>query len=344
MEFLVKFAFIFPFIKTKPPKKSEIMVACKAFVVRCRRFWFRQLQSEKAAWQDQGSVKRSGEGEARCERDGNSRNLLNIAAGGGFPRIQYCHRNLLELTQQKTYFGTFTIWTNMYRHVKKIIIVQLSYWSFIPYHLSVSSDTSPKTAIVVSIGKSFYSKEVGRHLWETILWKRNNRTSSRLLQRLLSPPPTHSTSPLSTIPVGRKPIKGKKRRAFEVRKPGFFWSISSSNMCDTRPRNSLFTIKNIPVFHHRNDKMTKNTQDCVLLKNIVEMHRKLLMMISMTLKVLEDFVINWELGCCFSIWVVWELVNQAIRYSIKYSIDPRYCQIHVPLPALLRKRPPCWTI
>ena len=36
------------------------MVACKAFVVRCRRFWFRQLQSEKAAWQDQGSVKRSG--------------------------------------------------------------------------------------------------------------------------------------------------------------------------------------------------------------------------------------------------------------------------------------------
>ena len=67
--------------------------------------------------------------------------------------------------------------------------------------------------------------------------------------------------------------------------------------------------------------------------------RKLLMMISMALEVLEGFVINWELGCCFSIWVVWELVNQAIRYSIKYSIDPRYCQIHVPLPALLRKRP-----
>ena len=72
-------------------------------------------------------------------------------------------------------------------------------------------------------------------------------------------------------------------------------------MCDTRPRNSLFTIKDSPVFHHRNDKMTKNTKDCVLLKNIVEMHHKLLMMISMTLKVLEDFVINWELGCCFSI-------------------------------------------
>ena len=118
MEFLV-FVFIFPFIKTKPPKNSEFMVGRKAFVVRCRRFWFRQLQSEKAAWQDQGSVKGSGEAEARCERDGNSRNLLNIAAGGGFPRIQYCHRNLLELTQQKTYFGTFTIWTNMYRQVKK---------------------------------------------------------------------------------------------------------------------------------------------------------------------------------------------------------------------------------
>ena len=67
------------------------------------------IREGSMAGQDQGGVKRSGEGEARCERDGNSRNLLNIAAGGGFPRIQYCHRNLLELTQQKTYFGTFTI-------------------------------------------------------------------------------------------------------------------------------------------------------------------------------------------------------------------------------------------
>ena len=178
------------------------MVGRKAFVVRCRRFWFRQLQSEKAAWQDQGSVKRSGEGEARCERDGNSRNLLNIAAGGGFPRIQYCHRNLLELTQQKTYFGTFTIWTNMYRHVKKIIIVQLSYWSFIPYHLS-------------------YNCNCGFH-WEKFLFEGGwppfvgdnsvKKKQSHFLEtspKTSLSPPTHSTSPLSTIPVGRKPIKGK---------------------------------------------------------------------------------------------------------------------------------------
>ena len=45
-------------------------------------------------------------------------------------------------------------------------------------------------------------------------------------------------------------------------------------MCDTRPRNSLFT-KKIPAFHHLNDKMTKNAQGCVLLKNIVEMHHKI---------------------------------------------------------------------
>ena len=36
----------------------------------------------------------------------------------------------------------------------------------------------------------------------------------------------------------------------------------------------------------------------------------------------EWLVINWEWGCYFCIWVVWELVKQAIRYSIKYSIDP----------------------
>ena len=70
-------------------------------------------------------------------------------------------------------------------------------------------------------------------------------------------------------------MKGKKIRAFEVRRPGAFWSISTSNMCDASSRNSLFTIKNIPVFHHLNDKMTKNLQVCVLLKNDVEMHQKI---------------------------------------------------------------------
>ena len=39
-------------------------------------------------------------------------------------------------------------------------------------------------------------------------------------------------------------------------------------------------------------------------------------------RLLERLVINWEWGCYFCIWVVWDLVKQAIRYSIKYSIDP----------------------
>ena len=173
---------------------------------------------------------------------------------------------------------------------------------FLIIYISVSSDTSPKTAIVVSIGWVKFLFEGG---WTPFV---GDNSVKKKQSHFLETSPKTSLSPSNSFNLSsqhnscwEKTYKRKKCRAFEVRKPGFFWSISSSNMCDTRPRNSLFTIKNIPVFHHRNDKMTKNTQDCVLLKNIVEMHHILLMMISMTLKVLEDFVIKWELGCCFSI-------------------------------------------